>query len=49
MKDTSLKEYHSKFKPDMSLHMETAWTGRKVPISKKMKKKFFWLILPVHA
>jgi hypothetical protein len=34
MKATFIKEYPKKFKPEMSLYMEAAWTGRKSPISK---------------
>jgi hypothetical protein len=29
MKATSIKERQTKFQPDMSLYMETAWTERK--------------------
>jgi hypothetical protein len=29
MKATSLKEYQTKFQPDTSLNMETAWAGSK--------------------
>jgi hypothetical protein len=37
MKATSINEYQTKFQPDLSLYLESAWTDIKAPISKK-----FW-------
>jgi hypothetical protein len=41
MKATSIKEYQTKFQPDMSPYMENAWSERKAQISKNFWKKFF--------
>jgi hypothetical protein len=42
MKANSIKEYRKQFQPDVSLNVETAWTGRKASITKYFMKNNFW-------
>jgi hypothetical protein len=48
MKATFLKEYQTKCQPDVSLYLETAWTGRKAHAKILEKNVWFFFIRPMQ-